>query len=251
MDKLVALEIPGSTRLWLNTVIADLRSRYTSPAVSGSHDYTHCERLVRWGGQIQGLMGLEHPLVFDPLEYEAACWLHNLDRVHDCEDFRKECKGLLAQSPFSEEAQDRIYDTVFQHSKKDDDPGDSDLLQALRIADKVDRFSVSGVLGAGQYAPHLLPYNPDAPFGYESTEEEHVNEADLYRLFFRPIEWYAMLPSDDARLLIPRRSLRYAIETVRLLAEEAAWHAGVPNRVEDDLREALGPYYEEVCRICR
>jgi len=61
---------------------------------------------------------------------------------------------------------------------------------------------------------------------------------------FRPLEWYAMLPSDEARALIDPRFMELFLEFLRCFGEEIARHLDVPNDAESMLKKALGSYYD-------
>lgn len=220
-----------------------LKHRYTPPNVPSGHDFTHVQRLIVLGDKITFIR-------FDLNEYRAVCWLHNLDRCQDValDEVVQLTSGLLQGSPFSGVAQERICDAVVQHSKKDDEPGDSTLLTAFRVADKVDRFSPSGLMAtASLYGHKFLLYNPDKPFGFGSTEECLLKT--IYDDHFRCLEWYAMLPCDEARRLIVPNWLRLRLEFLRCLGQEIAATYVVENKVEGDIRRALGSFYEEVMNL--
>lgn len=223
-------------------LIAKLRPAYTPPNAKGGHDYTHVERMVKLGERINFLE-------FNKQEYKVAVWLHNIDRSLkyweeiECDGIKAVVRRFLIESPFAWDARDRIVKAVFEHSKKDDEPGDSTLLTALRIADKVDRFGALGVIAiVALHGNILLPYNPEEPFGYASTAERKLSS--IYNDCFRVLEWYAMLPSDKARALIAPEKLEYFISTLRLLGREIADATGAKNLVEEDIKKALGSYYE-------
>ncbi len=179
-----------------------LRPHYTPPAIAGGHDWTHVERLITLAS------GITRFLNFNMDEFQAAAWLHNLDRATNLKEVVKingglkaYCLKLLSEGPFDEDAQERIVDAVLQHNKKDDEPGDSTLLQALRIADKVDRFGPLGIMAISAHqGPNLISYDPHNPFGYDSTAEDKLKS--VYNNFMRVLEWYGMLPSAHARALI-------------------------------------------------
>ncbi|MDO8537075.1 MAG: hypothetical protein Q7R94_02415 [bacterium] len=90
--------------------------------------------------------------------------------------YRAVCERLLAPGPFNAEAKERIIRAVTEHSKKDDELGDSDLSVALRSADKIDRFAPSMLPGCGTCNPDLLAYDDSLnPFwGGEGTREGEV-----------------------------------------------------------------------------
>lgn len=227
-----------------------LKPAYTVPNVEAAHDHLHVERVAAMGPRIQGIQGLTGSLHFKPAEFTVASWLHNLDRSEvfkeriASEGIETVCYSLLKDFPFpfNDMAKDRIIDAVKQHSKKDDEPNDSDLLQALRIADKLDRFSASCLIGVGSSLSHLQMYDPQNPFGYGSTREKDLPNS--YKALFRVVEWYDMLPSDEARLL-GFKGMRRFVSFIRWFGEEIAGHLGVPNEVEKDLKKALGPHYEQ------
>ncbi len=194
-------------------------------------------------------------LNFNSDEYVAAVWLHNVDRNPETKTRIQRtgislgaiCLGFLLDSPFEEETKIRIVDAVLQHPKKDDDPSDSTLLTALRIADKLDRMGPLGIMASAAFRGNdLLPYDPQYPFGYSSTDEGKLRSC--YNDLFRILEWYGMLPSEKARALVNHGRLLFFVNYIRELGNEIAEATGDANRVEDDIRQALGNYYWKVTR---
>lgn len=234
---------------FLRSLDERLRIPYTPPNLAGGHDVTHVERLAARGRKIGTI------LKFDPDELAAAVWLHNLDRatllgpeIKEAGGLANYCRTLLIDSPFNPEQRERIIDAVLQHPKKDDDPSDSPLLTALRIADKLDRIGPLGILSIPAFrGPNLLPYDSKQPFGYDSTVEGKLKS--IYNDFFRVLEWYGMLPSDEARSLVNIQRLRFFAEFLRMLGEEIAELTGAENLVEKDIRKALGTYYHQVLSV--
>lgn len=221
-----------------------LRKPYEHTQCAG-HDVWHVQRMLILGERIRTILD------FDWYEFVAAAWLHNLDRAPQyrgpiCTVFGS-VAGLaldfLKDSPFSEEARQRIALAAATHGKKDDEPGDSTLLTALRIADKLDRFNPLGALTAAMIHGYRIPlYDPDDPFGYESTEYDRLKT--VYNDFFRLLEWVDMLPSDEARGLIDRAGLLALIDFIRSFgAYVARLHTLKPN-TEEDIKRALGRHYE-------
>ncbi|OGG37499.1 hypothetical protein A2110_02850 [Candidatus Jorgensenbacteria bacterium GWA1_54_12] len=215
---------------------------------NAAHGLVHITGMLALEPRLQGVQGIDGPLYFDPYEFQTAVWFHNADRSLALEralGVKGEgeiCAALLKGSPFDLRARERITDAMRQHAKKDDEPGDSPLLTALRIADKVDRFSATGIWSSASHLWYLEPYDRKNPFAYGSTSERGLTSQ--YGGLFRGLEWVRMLPSDEARKLIDPMGIRLFIEFIRYLGEEMARHLGVPNRAEDNIREALGPYYE-------
>ena len=62
--------------------------------------------------------------------------------------------------------------------------------------------------------------------------------------FMCNLEWVGMLSCDAARDLIDPAYLAQFLLFLRLLGREMAQHAGCPNESENDIRKALGAYYE-------
>ncbi len=225
-----------------------LKPHYAPPNIFGGHDYTHVQRMVRLGSQIRDRLNID----FAMDEFVTAVWLHNLDRAsslkHDIQKaggLSNYCLLLLATSSFNIHQRERILDAVMQHSKKDDDPSDSALLTALRVADKLDRIGPLGILAsAADRGGLLLPYNDKKPFQVESTAEKNLQT--IYNDLIRVLEWYGMLPSDKARSLVNKRRLKFYIEFLRMLGEEVSEVTNKENRVEEDVQKALGPYYHKV-----
>src|SRR3989338_10316833 len=233
-----------------------LRSAFSKENAKGDHTYLHTGRMKKMGPRLQGTLGANgRPLVFDLDEYFVAVDLHNLDaslsfkREIKERGYRAVCERLLAPGPFNAEAKERIIRAVTEHSKKDDEPGDSDLSVALRSADKIDRFAPSMLPGCGTCNPNLLAYDdsPNPFWGGEGTREGEVKTQ--YKAYFRNLEWYGMLPSDEARALVNPRFLKLIVEFLRCFGSEIAGHLGIPNRAEDDIRMAFGKHYEHVLTI--
>ena len=227
-----------------------LRTVYVYPKIVPGHDYLHVERMLILGPRIQGILGHEGKrLVFDPDEYETAVWLHSLDRV---EEFRGRDEDItaefLADSPYDHAARARIFDVLRQHAKRDDEPGDSPLLTAVRVADKIDRLTPINIVAAGASLANLLPYDPADPWWHGGSTAEPRLRTQL-TAFFRVLEWYAMLPSDEARALVSPVGLKAQIVFLRTTAAWLADLLDVPNEMEADIRLALGKYYDEVCAI--
>lgn len=227
-----------------------LSSHYTMPHGSGGHDIWHVKRLIARGPRIAETTGL----VFDYDEFVAAVWLHNIDRsavvrgISDIVSLEQLVRIQLAETEFDHDAVDRIVDVVLQHNKKDDEPSDSALLQAVRIADKLDRLGPLGVLSAAAFRGSELPlYDPEQPFGYTSTAEGKTMKT-VYIDLFRVMEWVGMLPSDQARGLIDHEDITAFISYVRSLGREIARQHNIPNEVEADIQKALGPFYDRYAR---
>lgn len=231
---------------------------YTVPNTPNAHDVWHVIRMVKLGSRIR-----QHcQLTFSLQEFEIAAWLHNIDRVQpylsDIELLEssghsyKEALAVVVErffrdrgNPFFEgvEAEARIIRAVVQHSKKDDEAGDSHLLTALRVADKLDRLNPLGVLSVASFRSSQVPlYDPKQPLACESTAEGRMKS--VYEEFFRLIEWVGMLPSDDARGLIVKEELLALINFVRAVGAQLSRECDVPNIVEDNIKKALGAYYK-------
>lgn len=232
---------------FLEDLATSLRKVYVVPYVGRGHDFYHVERMVARGFQ------LARYLKFDMDEYVAAVWLHNVDRCKALEPewtarggLRPYLGDLLEKSGFSPEAKERITVAVLEHSKKDDEPHDSPLLTALRVADKLDRLCPIGIVDAAAGWHHLPIFDPHEPFGYDATEAgEHGTRGhqSIYQTYYRVLEWVAMLPA-WARELIRREHIRLFITFLRLLGAQAAEQFGVEDRTEEDIRRALGPCYD-------
>ena len=239
-----SLPLPiDASRQFLDRLAGELRPHYTPPHVPCGHDWLHVERMIQISREI-------HFLAFDFVEFDAAAWLHNLDRapriIELCrtQGLRALCLDYLSGSPFDAGARERITGAVVEHSKRDDETDDDPLLTALRICDKVDRFRFAAnallAIGAHRGAAHL-PYDPERPYGYGSLAESHLRTVACD--FFRVLEWYAMLPSDEARALIDREDVEFLLHIVRRFGREVARHLGVEDRIEHDIQRALGAYY--------
>ena len=257
-----------------------LTSWYTCPFVNVAHDSLHVGRMLRRASHVIGVQGLQSQGKLEPDIHEllTAIWLHNLDRVqrirgprndtevrsalvdvalaaHDPKEERRPfveeaCRVMLEPSPFDEEARARIIDAVLNHSKKDDEEGDSHLMTALRILDKWDRFSVSGILGAGVANESWAFYDEGNPFGgYGDTGNEAQRHKDAWRVWPRTLEWWGMLPSDDARELV-RPDFEKYLWVFRWFAQEIAQHTEASmDDAEADIEKALGKYYHAFDRV--
>jgi hypothetical protein len=186
-------------------------------------------------------------------EYVVTCWLHNIDvRVGTklpIAEAETSLRELLQDSPFDEAARERIIQAIKVHPKFRDEPSDSHLLTALRIADKIDKLedSTMGIIGAcAMRGVQLLAYDPEHPFNYTSTNESKLKS--IYNDFMRQLEWYGMLPSDEARGLVSIGSMRFYVEFIRRFACFIGQHVGGDwvVGVEADLQQALGIYYEKI-----
>lgn len=228
---------------------------YALPHAPGGHDVWHVQRVAQFGTKIRDRCRLD----FDLDEFEVAAWLHNIDRVEpflsDIKCLRnegiQEVKALAIVAsrffyegkPFAPREIARIVDAVAQHSKKDDEPGDSHLLTALRIADKLDRLNPVGFLTTVVAFGIDLPVcDPECPFGSGSTVE--VRMRSVYDNFLRTFEWVPMLPSDEARSMIVKEDLRACIDFLRAMGGQMAREHQVTNTAERDIKRALGLYYE-------
>lgn len=218
------------------------------------HDVDHVRRVAAFGPRIAEATGLP----FDLHEFEVAAWLHNLDRIPAVQQtqlgiltgrhalrmvsLEGQLWKLLETSDFNAGSQQRIVTAVLQHSKFADEPGDSALLTALRIADKLDSLGPIGIVRSVSGRSNLPLYDPKRPFGYGSTVEDRM--ITVYDDFFRVLEWIGMLPSHEARSLINKRDLRANIDYLRALGHEIAHRLGIENLVEADISRALGSYYQ-------
>ncbi len=253
-----------------------LAPHYGPPNYSAGNDIDHIRRVIQIAESARGI-DLNHNRVldFDSDELRAAALLHEMDRSKSLgkrvlRSGKKWAKNHLSQgeflnekalrkigirqmvlyylrgSGFSTEAKTRIVNAVIEHPKFADDlENDSGVLIALRIGDKIDRMGPLGLISAAAHRGGSASlYDFNHPFGYGSTEEGRLKT--IYDDHFRVFEWYAMLPCNAARRLAKPRFL-IRIFFMRELAKEIASASGVKNRVEEDLRKALGMYYEEFC----
>lgn len=242
---------------WLRV---DLLRHYTPPNVNPSYSWNHVNEMLRFGPLIKELRSHSG---FNLTEFEVAVLLHNTDRsatlrqamgiteATNADNFkiawRKLLEIFLEQSLFTQAEKVRIINAVLQHSKKHDEPSDSALLTALRIADKVVRFGPLGMMGQVANNRGHLFYDSSRPFGYEDTVETSLTT--VYHDHMRVLEWYGMLPSDEARGLIKGSWLRAQIISLRGLGEQIAFYTGATNTVEEDIRKALGRHYEDVAAL--
>jgi HD superfamily phosphodiesterase len=231
---------------FLKGLIAELVALY-APEINGygGHDWTHPRRMELMAGEIQEF------LEFDRHEFIASVWLHNMDhspslkKLIQAQTLKGAVRSLLASSPFSTEAIERIADAVDEHWVKDDRPGDSGLRRALRLADKWDRVGMIGTTCSAAFlGSKILPYDPRKPFGYDNASLAGY-EQSCFSNTFKIIEWYRMYPLVRSMAGKHPRRMHKLIRFVRDWAEEIAETHGVENLVEDDLKKALGEFYEK------
>lgn len=236
---------------WLKEKLSPL---YTPPATPGGYDLNHIYEMLKLGPKIAAIPQYSD---LDLDEFAVAVWLHNSDRPRELQenlgipkDGWKERWGvylfeILADSPFTAEVRMRIIDAVLQHSKKNDEPGDSTLLTALRIADKVVRFGPLGMMGqpANRGRTQMF-YDPENPFKYPSTEESQLKV--VMHDYFRVLEWYAMLPCDEARALVSTQYLRAQIRYLRVLGLQISEYTGKENQIESCIKQALSAHYSNI-----
>lgn len=233
----------------LNTtkLLEGLRERlspvYTLPNGMGGHDINHIRRMLAMYHEMTSFIpGVSRE------EYEIAVWLHNVDRY---EHFEIKTRGLetvlrefLAPGNLVRETKNRIINAVEEHSKRDDGPNDSPLLQALRLADKWDRIGVLGIGDGFSFRGSVVPaYHYGNPFSYGCTTEAQWQTQ--YTNFFRVLEWYPAFPL--IRELVKRHPWRFEhfLFFIRAFAREVAKAHAVKNTVENDIRKCLGTYYDE------
>jgi hypothetical protein len=243
-------------RLFIANLIGILGPHYDHK-VCPAHDLSHSKEMIRLARKIKAIPAYK---TLDPDEFEVACIMHSTDRSNTLREVIGFKKGmpfgefkttwanylrtLLATSPFDDVARERIIDAILQHAKKDDEPGDSVLLTALRIADKVVRFNSIGVMAIAANHRDNQFYDENNPFNYDSTEETKLKS--VYNDYCRVLEWFKMLVCDAARNLIPLKQLKRYVEFMRWAGEDIAEITGVPNEVENDIKKALGKYYHLV-----
>jgi hypothetical protein len=241
---------------YLNGLETVLLSHYTPPNTLVGYDYNHIFEMLVLGPRIKAFRLYED---LDLKEFSVAVWLHNTDRPTSLKDLIGFTKGmpekdfkevwgeylrkLLEDSPFTEEVRNKIVGAVLEHPKKNDGPDDSVLLTALRIADKVVRFGPLGMMGQPSNNRGNVFYDLRKPFDYESTVEGRLKS--VYNDYMRVLEWYAMLPSDEARSLIRPRWMEAQLLYLRVLGEQIAEYTGFPNGIESDIKKALGSFYEQ------
>lgn len=186
-----------------------------------------------------------------PNEFVTAVWLHNVDRTPGfraaiaTESIRTVLLKLLQGSPFDTEARERIVSAADpkNHGRRDDDPADTLLLGALRLADKWDRIGPLGVIGGPAFrGSRMLPYDPGNPFGYEDTAEHGMKT--LYHDFFRILEWVRDFPLVRELCNEHPHRLRFFLAYVRAFGAEVAERHDIENRVEEDIEKAMGFFYE-------
>ncbi|HLD34959.1 MAG TPA: hypothetical protein VJB62_03795 [Patescibacteria group bacterium] len=220
---------------------------YTPPAIAGGHDLTHVLRMECLFYRLAGFIYDQLSGIIQQAEYITAVWLHNIDRSKlvkkpSPQETKIACDDLLRASPFSADSKDRIIDAVLQHAKWDDDPDDSFLLQALRLADKTDRIGVVGVIcGAAFRGSIMLPYDPANPFKYQRLTEDDMRT--LFQDYWRILEWWPKYPI--LRAFVGSQPLKEFLTFVRMYAAHIARMHEIPNTVEKNISQALGDCYEQ------
>ena len=235
-----------NTKELLESLKVRLTPLYTQPIATGGHDLPHVVRVAEMYPQICDLApGVDETL------YKITAWLHNLDRcpllqkgVIKTKGFRQVLFDHLDASDLTQKDKGAVVDAVLQHNKRNDEPGNSPLLKALRIADKWSRIDVIGITAGIAWLGGELPlYHVKKPFVYGSTAEGEWKTH--YGNFFRIIEWYTMYP--DIRELVRRQPQGFeeVLFFVRAWGRAVAAAHNVQNTVEDDLKKCLGPYYKD------
>ncbi|MEK9173239.1 MAG: hypothetical protein AAB594_01540, partial [Patescibacteria group bacterium] len=90
-----------------------LTPEYIPPKVFGGHDFTHVKQLISLAKN-----RIYRVVFFNMDEFEAAAWLHNLDRAAgfqnriSIEGLGSVCRLLLENSPFGNEICERIVKAV-------------------------------------------------------------------------------------------------------------------------------------------
>jgi hypothetical protein len=205
---------------------------YRPPNMVGGHGVDHVQDIIALGPRIARFLDI------DILEYRAAAWLHNIDRCGLLERKVKSAGGIkpyiigvvLAEEFFDLQARERIAEAVARHSERNDAPDFSDLLMALRIADKVVRLVPKNFLDGFAHWAHTQKFDPEHPFDYRKGSDS------LWRRFMWNLEWIGMLPSDEARELID-------VKELRVFGVWISCKAGVPNTAENEIKKAAGKYY--------
>lgn len=225
------------------TLVAKLEPLYHVPHVLGGHDAVHVRGVERLGEKI-----LPHMPTVDQTEYRVTAWLHNLDRCLAIKEELVVTAGgltaylhvMLSESPFNQAGRNRIVDAVLQHGKKEDDLAhDSSLITAIRIADKLDRLTPLNMMSGPAHRSGIPHYDLEQPFGYKTSKDCHL------KFFLWNVEWYEMLPYDWARRLVDPYFFRQFLSYLRELGRDIAERHGIENKIEEDIRMALGSYYEE------
>lgn len=227
---------------FFENLVRKLEPLYCASHVLGGHTVLHVRGVGRLGEKI-----LPNMPDVDPMEYRVTAWLHNLDRclaikeqIRDAGGLTEYLRVVLSESPFDQAGRERIIDAVLQHSKKEDDLAkDSPLLTAIRIADKLDRFTPFNMMAGPAHRSDLPHYDADQPFGYQTNKPCHL------KFFFWNLEWYGMLPYDWARELVDEEYFHSFLTFIRTVGRDIAERHGIENKIEEDIRTALGPYYEK------
>lgn len=236
---------------YLETLKGRLTPYYTPPATLGGYDLNHILEMVALGPRIAAIPRYSS---LNRGEFEVAVWLHNTDRPDKlARMIRKGDEGSdrrwagylnepLEGSPFSREERDRIVSAILEHPKLMDEPDDSVLLTALRIADKVVRFGPLGMMGQpANRGQTQMFYNPEDPFKWASTAERSLTH--VINDYFRVLEWYTMLPCDEARSLIDPEDFAVQLAYLRQLGKQISRVTGKRNEIECCIARALGPHY--------
>lgn len=220
---------------WLSGMLEPF---YATGVVVPGHDVSHVLRMVARAPEVTTLPDL------DQGELVAAIWLHNLDRAPalgvSLAEVETASLRYLTGSPFADDARRRVAVAAGEHSKKHDEPGDSPVLIALRVLDKVDRMNALGVITAAACHGASKPlYVAREPFCYALSDggQPYSVYDDIAG---RIMEWPAMIPP-GLRYLIDVQGMRDVVSYVRNLAGHVCRIHGLTNGVESDLVKALGP----------
>lgn len=245
---------------FLDQLIQSLTPHYTPPFTPGGYDLNHIREMLRLGPQIAAISRYSN---LDLREFEVAVWLHNTDRPNIFREmfevgqpgWKSMWEGwlygeLASCRVFDQHAKQRIIDAVVQHSKRNDEDDDSVLLTSLRIADKVVRFGPLGMMGQpANRGRDCMFYDPENPFSYLTEDDGATKESRIHYVltdYFRVLEWYAMLPCDEARALINPVYLTIQLTYLIGLGRQIAEVTGKEDQMYECLHKALGPYADQV-----
>lgn len=242
---------PFVERLW-KSLLPD----YTPPATAAGYDHLHVLEMLRWGDAIFQL----HPDQNGQYtNFVVAVILHNTDRPNELKKQIVVGEGfgwknthwcpylerLLEDAPQGID-RDLVIRAVLEHSKRNDEEGDSFVLTALRTADKFVRFGAYGMQGQCANRGRTGPFhNPANPFQFADDSSVTAGEDPVLSIFedyLRVLQWTGMIHS-SMWAIMPWDLIAEQVLFVRLIGRRMSQIHNIQDRTEDCLRTALGVHY--------
>lgn len=166
---------------------------------SVAHGWLHTDRVRR------NVLLLARAEGVDPLLAELAALLHDVGRSQPGPEAEHGARSaamaapVLAGLPLADGEREAVLFAVRWHnSPRDDMP----LLCILRDADMLDGLGAIGIMRAYMSRSHLLPYDPDDPFGENDNRWPALYSSDQ---LLGQMAWFRLLNTATAQKLAERR----------------------------------------------